>query len=469
MQLTAKQQKLLRWIGYPLLAIVVFVFTLAYTFPYERLKGKIIEGLSDKYDVTIASIEPSLIPGTFSIHNMVLVSRPMTADEEPVVVLVDEIEVNIGVFSAIFWTMDMSEIGVEAAAQIGGGVINIEVGHAKGDNTLSVNATVKDVQMDTLPGVASAVGLPVSGAMNAGFELELPRGKWSKAEGEITLNCIACSVGDGSKVKLKARPPANGRKRVRTRQLSPGFTSLEVPKINLGVMEGLIRIEKGVGKIEKFTAKSKDGHLNITGEINFKDPFKESLFPGCLTFGFSDALKEREEKFSNVTISLPPKSRLPNGSYAIPTKGKLVDLRFDRKKQCSDAKDKKGSKAPRKRPTVTANKKPAPRVMPVKAEDKDGAASKDEKEKDEEKTDEDSAVKGKSDSAKDVRRGPTLGRKMPKTDEDDKEPKDDEDGDDDDDDDDDEEEEGDDDDDEEEGDDDDEESDEGKDEPLEDN
>ncbi len=409
MRLTTRQQKLLKWLGYPLLAIVVFVFALAYTFPYDRLKGKIIEGLSNKYDVSIESIEPSLIPGTFTIHNMVLSTRPTKPDEKPVVVAISEVEVNVGVFSAIFWTMDIAKISVEVNAKISTGEVAVVIQHEKGNNSLAIDAQFEKMPMDNLPGVAEAVGLPMTGLLTAGISLELPRGKWSKAEGEITLDCISCTVGDG-KAQIKMKPPLKKRgTRVRRKPVDENLRKVTVPKINLGQVEGLIVIKKGTGVIEKFSAKSKDGYLNFEGEINFKDPFKETLFPGCLKFAFSDTLKERESSFWGIQAGLPQRSKKADGSYAIPTKGKLVDMRFDLKKQCKEpGKKGKTQKDKKQRPTISATKN-KPRKMPTL--DKDLGASKGialEGKEDKEE------IKGKTSKGSDVLSGPKLSKKFAK-------------------------------------------------------
>jgi type II secretion system protein N len=355
MNLTSRQKKLAKWIGYPLLAIFTFVFTLAYTFPYDRLKDKIIEGLNDKYEVSILSIEPSIIPGTFVINTMMLRTRPKTAEEKPITVVIDEVEINVGVMSAIFWSMDMAKVGVEIEAKIGSGALEVELEHDKGDNTVMVNANTELLPIGSMPGVSEAVGLPMTGGLSAQVSVVLPKGKWSKADGKIKLNCVGCTVGDGvAKMKMKPRPGAPKRRRAALFQ-GEGLT---VPRLNLGAVLGEIEVKKGKGKIKRLAAKSKDGFLNIEVELVIKDPFKESLFPGCMTFGFSEDLKEREPKFMGIEAGLPPKSKQEDGSYALPTKGKLVELRFDVRKQCGDKdKAKGGSKSPRSRPRITTSDK----------------------------------------------------------------------------------------------------------------
>src|SRR6185369_8077016 len=61
-RLGPRTRRVLRYTGMALLALVIFVFALQMTFPYNRVKDKIIEGLSDKYDVTIGGVERGFMP-----------------------------------------------------------------------------------------------------------------------------------------------------------------------------------------------------------------------------------------------------------------------------------------------------------------------------------------------------------------------------------------------------------------------
>jgi len=368
--LSSRQIKILKWVGYPVIALLTFVFTLSYTFPYDRLKDKIVEQLSDKYDVSIMSMEPSLIPGTFVIKTMVLRTRPTTPEEKPVIVLIDEVEVNVGVISAVFWTIDMAKISVEINAQIAGGSLHVEAKHEKGSNTISLAAHTKMLPIASMPGVREAVGLPMTGGLSADLDLTLPQGKWAKSSGSVKLSCIGCTVGDGvAKMKMKPPPGGANNRRMRNRNLFAG-DGLTVPRLNLGAVLGEISIKNGTGVIETFAAKSQDGFLRMEGKIEFKDPFKESVFPGCMKFGFSDDLKERSPKFMGIEAGLPPKAKQGDGSYAIPTKGKLVELRFDVRRQCGQsAGGNSGRNKNRKRPQISASdgdsgKTVAPRKMP---------------------------------------------------------------------------------------------------------
>ena len=61
--LSARTRRILRIAGLVVLGLVTFVFALQATFPINRVKDKIVEALSEKYDVQIGEIDRGILPG----------------------------------------------------------------------------------------------------------------------------------------------------------------------------------------------------------------------------------------------------------------------------------------------------------------------------------------------------------------------------------------------------------------------
>src|SRR5690606_662568 len=131
--------------------------------------------------------------------------------------------------------------------------------------------------------------------------------------------------------------------------------SITVPRLSLGAAAAEIDISSGVGKIEKFEAASQDGWLKITGQIEFQDPFSNSLFPGCMQFKLSDDLKKREPNFGNIEYGISEKLRQGDGSYSIPTRGKLTAIKWNPRARCGGGStdDDDGPPALAGRPALT--------------------------------------------------------------------------------------------------------------------
>lgn len=320
LNLTERHKRVLRWLGYPLLALFVFSFTLQLTFPYERVKDKLVEALSQKYDVQIASAEPTFLPGGMVLESILLKSRPTEPDEEPTIVLIDRLRVDVGLLALV-----VGRASIDLVADMGDGSIEGNVSVSRSD--LSVELSTEDLPLESIPGMREALGLPMVGGLDAEVELSLPEQRWDLAEGTLSLSCPGCVVGDGkTKMKAKARP---GRR-------TSFFASegLTVPALNVGDLRAEITIAEGRGTIDTFAAKSEDGDLAIHGSIEFAPQLAESKFTqACTKFRLSDALRQRDPAFGNVpnVMGAPIDAE---GFSNLTMVGKLGEFRWLAAKNC---------------------------------------------------------------------------------------------------------------------------------------
>lgn len=315
MNLSQRQKRMLQWLGYPLLALVVFVFAVQISFPYERLQTKLIEMLREQYDVSIVEVGPTFLPGGLVLETVVLQTRPTQPDEEVTTVLIDELRVDISLLGLLLGRAD-----VDVTAEIGGGSIDGNV--VVSSDELAIEFATEGLPLETVPGLRAAVGLPMKGGLDASVDLRLPEQRWDQAEGTISLACAGCTVGDGE-AKIKPRSPSGSRRGELF--ASQGMT---VPELRLGNMAGKITIEDGKGVIEQLTASSEDGDLMINGAIHFGKQFKDSEFEqGCMRFRLTDELKQREPNFGNLPMLMGV--ALQEDGYAnLIMKGKLVATRW---------------------------------------------------------------------------------------------------------------------------------------------
>ena len=362
--LSHRQRLAAKIAGFTLLAIFTFLFTLHLVFPYERLRGKLIEVLSSKYDVSIAEVGRGWLPGQIVLEKIVLKSRPTAPDEKPTEIVIDRLEIDLGLDFNMIGAL-RKKVAIDFEAELGDGEIEGELDWSK--SMVEVVVATEALQLETVPGLATAVGLPMTGALDTEVELRLPGGAWKDAEGTIDLDCKGCTVGDGvAKLSFKPRRARRGRTAA---GWDADARSITVPRLALGEASAEIDISKGVGEIKKFAATSPDGWLKITGRIEFKDPFSDSLFPGCMQFKLSDELKKREPNFGNIEYGISEKLRQADGSFSIPTTGKLTALRWDPRKRCGggaaddedDEEDDTGRPSIAGRPTLTPEPpEPAP-------------------------------------------------------------------------------------------------------------
>ncbi|HUH02778.1 MAG TPA: type II secretion system protein GspN, partial [Kofleriaceae bacterium] len=326
MNLSRRNKLILTWLGYPLLALTTFVMTLHWTFPYDRVKQKMVDDLSDKYEVSIKSVEPTILPGGMVIHGLMLRPRPKKPGEEPPTISIKEVELNASILAAIRGKLDL-----DIDAQIGSGSVSGNLVVSKAG--LWADFATRRLPLGDVPGLGDAVGLPLSGGLNATLSLHLPKKRWREANGTIKLSCPGCTAGDGvAKIKPKPRDDRRLSPRLEA-QMSFIGDGVEVPMLDLGNLAGVIEIKGGKGVIKNFAGESADGEMIIEGDLDFKDPFKNTLVPGCFKFKFSEELKKREPKFSNIP-TLMGAAVLPDGFANMRITGTLGQLRWKAKLKC---------------------------------------------------------------------------------------------------------------------------------------
>ncbi len=368
MVLTERHKRILKWVGYPLLALFTFVITLHLTFPYDRIKDKLVNSLSDKYEVSVGSVKPTVFPGGLVISKLMLRPRPKKPDEDPPLLQIKRLELDASLLGAIRGRLD-----VNVNADIGSGAVTGNVVATKAG--LWAEFQTKKLALQDVPGLSEAIGLPMERGLNAKISLHLPKQRWREAEGKIQLSCPGCTAGDGV-AKIKPRPRARGRVNSQRAQARAQFIGdgIEVPRLDLGDLHALIEIKAGKGKISDFNATSPDGELHIDGDIDFRDPFKRTQLSGCLRFKFTPDFAEREPKFANVG-ALTGVEVQPDGFTDLRITGPLSNLRFRRpngncKADSEPSSQNRGGTRAAGAPTITIDKAtPTPPPPPAQAID----------------------------------------------------------------------------------------------------
>lgn len=315
-----KTRMVLRVVGLFLLAIVTFVFALQLTFPYGRVKDKIVEALSAKYDVTIGGVERGIVPGRVYFTAVSLRTRPAKADELASTLYIEKLEVDLGILALI---KGAAKVRIDA---------KIASGHLKGSIEISKSGTSVDIEGVDLPAanlpMREAIGLPMSGKLELSVQLDLPNEKtkagksapdWSKAAGEINFECpTGCTFGDG-KTKLKPK-----LKNARSQAFAGD--GIDFGKITVDTMLAKVTIKDSQLELEKFDAKSQDGELHIDYQMTLAQDFGESTVMGCLRFKGSEGLSKREPK-TFAALTTTGASIGPDNLFHIKLDGHFKDMK----------------------------------------------------------------------------------------------------------------------------------------------
>jgi type II secretion system protein N len=358
-----RTRKVLRVTGFVMLFLVTFVFALQWTFPFNRVRDKIVEVLSAKYEVTIPEedgIERGLIPGRVYFNKVTLRTRPAKADDVPTTFYIERLKVDVGLLALLG-----SKASVDIDAKIG-------PGHITGTIGLSQSMTSIHIDGNGLPSASlpmrEAVGLPMSGRVDFAFNLDLPNDKlksgragpnWQKATGNATFECpTGCTFGDG-KTKLKPKLKNN-----RNQAFAEG--GIEFGKLNITTLLAKIDISRGHLKVTKFDAKSEDGKLFIDFDMQLAREIDESTVEGCLRLDGSTELLKRDPR-THAALSTTGAPKAADGLFHIKLEGKVKEMRR-LGKECGAASADDGGGGGRAVPnpsiTIQADHPPADATMP---------------------------------------------------------------------------------------------------------
>jgi type II secretion system protein N len=320
LHLGPRARKLVRILGLALLGVVTFVFAVQATFPYDRVKAKIIEALSTKYDVTIGDVSRGLMPGSMSLKAVTLRSRPSKAGDVPTVFFIENLDVHLGLLALLH----------------GGATIDLDAkigpGHIDGQIALAPSGTGVHLHGHELPSVSlpmrDAIGLPMSGKVDFDVDLDLPTVKdkfgkaapdWSKAEGDVEFQCLGgCVIGNG---KSKLKPKLNN-----SRSQAFAADGIEFGKINLDRFVAEVQFTHGKADVKRWEVKSADGELHVEVSITLQPELGESLISGCLRYNVTDTLLKREAR-THAAITTMGAPLGPDHLFHIRLDGRVKETR----------------------------------------------------------------------------------------------------------------------------------------------
>ena len=324
-QLGPRARKLLRYAGFAVLGLVTFVLAFQATFPFARVKDKIIEALAENYEVTIGSVEGGWLPGRVYFRGISVVTRTTKPDDIPTRFNIEQLQVDVGIFAALRGT---TKVGLDATigdAKHGRG--HIIAGLALSSSSTQISVVSDEVPSSSLP-VREVLGLPMSGKLVFAFDLDLPSDKsksgkigpnWPKAAGSVSLRCpTGCTIGDGtSKLKVKLN-----------NQRQQAFTEggIDFGKITVDTLAINIELKNGKLDMTKFELKSPDGEAHVDFDMVMNQDLNQSMVTGCLRFHGSELLLKREPK-THAALSTTGANLGPDNLYHIKLDGPLHDIR----------------------------------------------------------------------------------------------------------------------------------------------
>ena len=302
-------------IGFPIFYLVSLAIFASLTFPYDKLKERIVvtfnaqqRALGAQQELQIDELTSHFITGV-KAKGVRLTSLNAEPGKPPVELKIDEARAKIALFPLLIGHHDVS-FHLDAF----GGEIDGEYDELGVDRAVEVE--LKGVDMGKVEPLTAMLGLPMEGKLTGTIKVSMPEGKASKGSGAAAFEATDVALGDG-KAKLKG--------------------ALALPRIVVGSLSFTGEAKEGVLKVTKLAAGGKDVELQGDGKVQMREMALESSCDVNVKFKVNDGYRTK----SDVTKSLfgapgsnapalfelaDPKvkqAKRPDGFYAFHVRGLL--------------------------------------------------------------------------------------------------------------------------------------------------
>ena len=285
-------RRVLPKLGYPLFYIFCLLVFITWTFPYEKLKDRIVTQFNvqqaksrNPQELQIDELDSSFITGV-KAKGVRIISPPSEAGKAPSVISIDEARARISLLSLIAGNKSVS-FKVEAFD----GVIKGDFEDTGKQRALQINFDNVDVARIDI--IAANIGFPLDGKLNGKIELTMPEGKASKANGKIDLEVKEMNAGNTKELPIKL--PTGG--------------TFKLPRLKVGNFTINGEAKDGVLKISKIVAQGGDVDVAGDGRVQLREVANDAHLDIGLKFKINDGYRTK----TDVTKSLfgTPGSKSP--------------------------------------------------------------------------------------------------------------------------------------------------------------
>src|SRR5512133_2898775 len=273
------------WVGYPLLYLLLLCLFARCTFPYERVRDRLVAEFNAKQASAgmrieiaemsgywLSGIEAEGVKVTRTSASQVGATAPIETsaageEQKPHVTLIDHVYGSVSLLRMLFGTTAGS-FGMEMQSG------EVEGSFSSSTEKQSLELELSKLNVADLPMLGDLAGLPLKGTVDGKLEVELPEKKAAKAEGKIELDMSGLSAGDGKAKVLKV---------------------VALPELKVGDVKLSATITDGRVKIDSMSAKGQDFELLLDGSIRLRDPIPLSMLDLGLEFRFLDSYKNKND------------------------------------------------------------------------------------------------------------------------------------------------------------------------------
>jgi type II secretion system protein N len=297
------------YVAFYFAALLVFFY---FTFPYDRLKARIVQEFNarqtgpDAMTLELDELDSYWLSGVEAEGVRLVAPGTPEAPGKPAkphVTTIESAHARVGIFGLLFGSKNVS-FGADAF----GGTLEGELSDSAEERTIELEMDALD--LGQTPILAGLIGLPVTGALSGTANLVAPEARLSKAEGNLDLKITGLAVGDG---KAKIRD------------------TIALPKLDAGELVLTAEITTGQLKVKQLSATGPDLELSAEGSVRLRDRLEQSLLSLTAQFKFTDRYTNKDDLTRGLfgksgLFDLDPKNRRakrPDGFYGWRVSGSL--------------------------------------------------------------------------------------------------------------------------------------------------
>lgn len=265
-------------LGYPAFYLFCLVIFLSWTFPYEKLKDRLVAQFNSQQhntahpqELQIDEIDSSFLTGV-KAKGIRLIAPATEPGKSPSVLSIDEARARISLLGLLVGNKDVSFRIDAFDGTIKG---NFEdTGKAR-----DIDITFDGVDVGRIDAIAANIGFPLDGKLFGTIKLNLPEGKASKGNGSIALEIKEMNAGNQKELTIKT-------------PMGP-FT---LPRLKVGNLNVNGEAKDGVLKLSKVAASGGDVDVSGDGKVQMREVATDAHLDVNLKFKINDGYRSKNDK-----------------------------------------------------------------------------------------------------------------------------------------------------------------------------
>lgn len=266
------------YVGYPIFYFFCLVIFLSWTFPYEKVKERIVTTVNAQQrnsphpqELQIDELDSWWFTGV-KAKGVKLITPAADPTKPPTEIKIDEVRASISLLGLLVGNKDVS-FKIDAFDG------TIKGSFEDSGKERNVDVTFDGVDMSKVDAIATNIGFPLDGKLFGTLKLQLPEGKASKGNGNVALEVRDMFAGNAKELTVKT-------------PLGP-FT---LPRLKVGNFTVNGEAKDGILKITKVGASGGDVEVNGDGRVQLREVATDAHLEVNLKFKINDGYRNKSEK-----------------------------------------------------------------------------------------------------------------------------------------------------------------------------